>query len=140
MKITKDLVNIVCVSLVSLNLNCYGQLIKDNQDDDICDINEVKNENLVPIGLNNKVYFLYKTPSGNYDYALEFLKNGNNKTQEKVDIYKIERYEDTMKIGNKPDFSLIDLDGDKNYDIGLRFNGINNDTIKPAFIYLKLIR
>lgn len=38
----KDLVNIICVSLVSLNLNCHRPLIKDDQGDNICKINEVK--------------------------------------------------------------------------------------------------
>lgn len=139
MRIIKDLMNIIGISLISLNLNCHNLLIKNNQEDKVCEINEV-NENLVPISLNNKVYFLYKTSSGNYDYALEFLKNSNNKTQEKIDIYKIEMYNDTIMMGNKPDFSLIDLNADGNYDIGLRLHIDKYDTIKPAFIYLKLIR
>ena len=64
---TRNLINILGACLISLNLNCSGILI--NQRD----------ENLVPINFGNKVYFLYKNSQGNYNYALDFLENRNNK-------------------------------------------------------------
>ena len=139
MKMVRNLINILGAGLISLNLNCGNILI--NHRDDIFKTNGTKNESLVPINFNNKVYFLYKNSKGNYNYALNFLENSRNKIQKRVDIYEIEMYRDTIIIGNKPDFSLINLNNDESYDLGLKLNSIGRyDTIKPAFIYVKLFR
>ena len=135
----RNLTNILSIGLISLNLNCSN--ILNNHRDEVFKIDGAKNESLVPINLGDKVYFLYKNSRGNYNYALSFLENSRNKNQKRVDIYEIEMYRDTIIIGNKPDFSLINLNNDESYDLGLKLNSIGRyDTIKPAFIYVKLFR
>ena len=135
----RDLVNILSIGLISFNLNCSNILI--NQRDDIFEADKTEKENLVPISFNNKIYFLYKNSKGNYNYALNFLENGRNRSQKRVNIYEIEMYKDTMIIGNKPDFSLINQYGGENYDLELRLNSIGKyDTINPTFIYIKFFK
>ena len=124
-----NLTKIVLGTLLGLNLSCNSNLIKNNQDEIL---ERANNRTLTRVLINDNYYLLTKNNEGKFNHALQFVEDS-------LKIYNIKVYNDTIIIGNKPDFILIDNDGDGNYDIGLKYK-INNkyDEIKPGLILLNL--
>ena len=120
MNLIKNLVNIIGVSLISLNLNCS----KPNY--------IINNEDFIGIKFRGEPAKLYLNQGGKNKYVLHFYKN--TEIENNLDIYQaeLEDYvsflegEQTLFINKihlnaRPDFRLIDTNGDFDTDLLLEY-------------------